>query len=69
LALVLLVIDLFVMFHKDHFFTLIGISVIICAYVLNYFEKKYVRFLLGWNLASALLDLVWLIVNTNVIMK
>lgn len=43
-----------------------GVSLIICCYVLNYFEKIYVRFILGWTLASILLDLVWLIIKTHV---
>lgn len=55
------------MFQKNHFFTLLGVSAIVCAYVLNYFEKKYVIFMLAWTVLSAVLDLVWLIVKAGVI--
>lgn len=39
---------------------------IICSYVLNYFEKKYVVVLMGAIGASILLDLVWMIAQASV---
>lgn len=68
IALVLLLIDLIVCFQKNHFFTILGILLILCAYILNYFEKKYVLFLLAWTALSFVLDLVWLIINAGVIL-
>ena len=36
------------------------------AYVLNYFEKKYVLMMIGAVAASLALDLVWIIVHAGV---
>lgn len=66
LTLVLLLIDLIACFQKNHFFTILAILLLLSAYVLNYFDKKYVLFTLAWVALSALLDLVWLIINASV---
>lgn len=38
----------------------------VCSFVLNYFEKKYVLFLIGWTGVGVGLDLVWMIVHASV---
>lgn len=59
-------IDIIVMFQKHHFYTLLGVIFMVCSFVLNYFEKKYVLFLIGWTGVGVGLDLVWMIVHASV---
>lgn len=61
LTLAIFVLEMVAIFHKNHFFTLMGIFLIINAFVLNYFDKTYIKIMLGWIGSSAILNLVWLI--------
>ena len=54
------------MFHKHHFFTIICTLLVFSAFILNYFDKSYVKFVLISLAYSALLDLVWIFVLAGV---
>lgn len=65
-TLILFALELILMFHKHHFFNLMCLFMVASAYVLNYFEKKYVLMMIGAVAASLALDLVWIIVHAGV---
>ena len=54
------------MFHKHHFLNLLCVFFVLSIFFLNYFDKNYVKFLLGALAVSIIFDLVWLIFNTSV---
>jgi hypothetical protein len=54
------------MYHKHHFFTLLSACFIFGAFILDYFDKSYVKFLLGLLGIGILLDFVWLLVMAGV---
>ena len=55
------------MFHKHHFYNLLVYCIIMAVFFLNYFDNTYIKFLLVNVLISIILDVVWLIANTNVL--
>ena len=55
------------MFHKHHFYTLLCVFTVYSAFFLNYFDRAYVKFILGNFLFSFVLDFVWLIILAKVI--
>ena len=63
---VLLGVELFIMFHKNHFFNLMGYTMIMLIFVQNFFDKLYMRITIGWIAFSILLDFLWLIVHAEV---
>jgi hypothetical protein len=54
------------MYHKHHFFTLLSACFVFAAFILDYFDKSYVKFILGILGVGILLDFVWLIVMAGV---
>lgn len=58
--------ELFAMFNKHHFFTLLGTLLLVSSFVLGYFEKKYVQVLLAWFAISVVLDALWLGLSADV---
>lgn len=62
-----MLIELSLMFHKHHFYTLLCVFTVYSAFFLNYFDRAYVKFILGNFLFSFVLDFVWLIVLAKVI--
>jgi hypothetical protein len=54
------------MFHKNHFFNLIGYTLIMLIFVQNFFDKLYMRITIIWITLSILLDFLWLIVHAEV---
>lgn len=63
---ILLGLELFIMFHKNHFFNLIGYTLIMLIFVQNFFDKLYMRITIIWVTLSILLDFLWLIVHAEV---
>ncbi len=57
------------MFHKNHFFNLIGYVLILLIFIQNYFDKLYMRITIIWVVLSVLLDFLWLIVHAEVILE
>ena len=64
---VLIALELILMFHKHHFYNLIVYCLVLAVFFLNYFDATYVKFLLANILLSMILDIVWLIVMTFVL--
>ena len=63
---ILLCIELILMFHKHHFYSLLAFLAVLAIFVLNYFDNKYMKFVLANLGISCLLDLVWMFVLANV---
>ena len=68
-TVILIIIELILMFHKHHFYNILVYCLVLAVFFLNYFDSTYVKFLLVNILLSILLDLVWLIVMTTVILS
>ncbi len=66
LTIIWLAIDLVIMFQKHHFMNLIAIFLIIAAYALNFFERRYVLVILGWLAVSIAMDIAWMVINASV---
>lgn len=66
ITLALLAVELVTLFHKHHFMTLLCLFMIISAFVLNYFEKKYVVLMMASLGISTIFDLAWLIAQAGV---
>lgn len=65
-TLVMMGIEVFVMFHKNHFFNLIVCVLILLIYVQNYFDKLYMRVTLIAIALGIVLDFMWLSVLSEV---
>lgn len=63
----LLGVELFIMFHKNHFFNLIGYTLIMLIFAQNFFDKLYMRITIIWIAVSVILDFLWLIVHAEVL--
>lgn len=53
------------MFQKHHFLNLLSCFSVISIYALNYFDRKYIQFVLGFVALSCIFDLVWMIVHAS----
>lgn len=60
-SLILLLIELLLMFHKHHFFTLLSVLSVFAMFFLNYFDRTYVKFVLASLILAFVLNFVWLI--------
>jgi len=60
---VLLGVEVFIMFHKHHFFNLMGYTLIMLIFAQNFFDKLYMRITIIWVAVSVILDFLWLIVH------
>ncbi len=65
---VLIGVELFIMFHKNHFFNLLGYTMIMLIFAQNFFDKTYMRITIVWVAVSIVLDFLWLIVHSEVIL-
>ena len=65
---VLIGLELFIMFHKNHFFNLMGYTLIMLIFAQNFFDKLYMRMTIIWVAVSIVLDFLWLIVHSEVIL-
>ncbi len=63
---ILLGIELFIMFHKNHFFNLMAYTLIMLIFAQNFFDKLYMRITIIWVAVSIILDFMWLIVHSEV---
>jgi hypothetical protein len=64
---VLIGLELFIMFHKNHFFNLLGYTMIMLIFAQNFFDKLYMRLTIVWIAVSIILDFLWLIIHSEVI--
>lgn len=65
-AVVWLFFEFINMFHKHHFYNLIACCFVLSIFFLNYFDKKYIQFLLVFVAATCVFDIVWMGVHSSV---
>lgn len=65
-CVIALLVELIVMFHKHHFFSLLALMSVMAIFFLNYFDMHYMRFVLVTLAVSIILDILWIIVHTGV---
>lgn len=63
IACILTFIEIILMFHKHHFYSLLAYLSFFAIFLLGYFDLYYMRFVKVNLLISVVLDFVWLIVN------
>lgn len=63
--MMLLGLEVIMMFHKEHFYTLLCLCMVLSIFLLNYFDAKFIRFVMGNLLFSTFLDLIWEISNAK----
>jgi hypothetical protein len=68
LTLAYLFMELLTMQHKYHFLNLMIALGLLSIFSLNYFDKTYIRLHLILLVLSEILDLVWMIVKSAVIL-
>ena len=61
-----LLVEVIVMFHKHHFFSLLALMAVMAIFALNYFDLHYMRFVLVTLAVSIIFDLLWIFVHTGV---
>ena len=70
MALIILLLSFFfeliLMFVKDPFISSLAYILVFGIYLLNYFDRSYVRVCLGALLVSVILDFIWLFVMAGV---
>ena len=66
LTILLFCVELVLMFHKHHFFSLLAFLSVFAIFFLNYFDQTYMRFVLINLGVSIILDIVWMAVLANV---
>jgi len=66
MTVVLLGVELFILFHKNHFYNLMGYTLILLIFAQNFFDKLYMRITILWVVFSIPLDFIWLIIHAEV---
>jgi hypothetical protein len=61
LGLLVLALELFITIHKYHFVTLLTAIAVLAIFGLNYFDKSYIKLVLGMLIISVLLEIFWIL--------
>ena len=61
-------IEMAMMFHKYHFYTLLCLCSVLCIFFLNYFDGFYVKTVMVNLLISSFMDVIWEIARARVIL-
>lgn len=67
LTVILFVLELILMFHKNHFYNAMVYIAIFAIVLLGYFDKYYIKFILANLLGSIIFDFLWVICQATVI--
>lgn len=66
LTIILTCVEIIVMFHKHHFYSLLAFLSVFAIFFLGYFDQHYMRFVKINLFISIILDIVWLVLNFGV---
>lgn len=66
ITLVIFLIEVILMFHRDHFLNILVYISILAIFFLNYFDQLYIRFCLVCLMVAIILDFIWAIVQSSV---
>jgi hypothetical protein len=62
------VLEFFLMYEKHAFLSLLAYVAVLCIFLLNYFDKTYIRLTLYLLIASVFLDFLWVLLQADVSM-
>lgn len=68
LAVIMFVLELILMFHKDHFYNALVYVSIFAIVLLGYFDKYYIKWVLGNIVVSIIFDLLWVFLQSSVLL-
>jgi hypothetical protein len=66
LTVILFVLELILMFHKDHFYNALVYISIFAIVLLGYFDKYYIKFIMVNLIVSIVFDFLWVICQATV---
>ena len=66
IAMISLGLEIIMMFHKNHFYTLLSECSVLSIFFLNYFDSTFIKIVIGNLLLSSVLDMIWEITNARV---
>lgn len=66
IAMLSLGLEMTMMFHKYHFYTLLCLCAVLCIFFLNYFDRMYVKVVMANLLISCVMDVIWEITRARV---
>lgn len=66
LSMIYLLLELLLMTHKYHFYSLLCALALLAIFGLNYFDKLYIKFVIVLLLVGVILDFLWLIFKGGV---
>lgn len=67
LTVILFVLELILMFHKNHFYNAMVYIAIFAIVLMGYFDKFYIKFILANLIISIVFDFIWLICQSSVL--
>lgn len=66
LSMIYLLLELLLMTHKFHFYSLLCALALLAIFGLNYFDKLYIKFVIVLLLVGSILDFFWLMFKSGV---
>lgn len=66
LTVIMFVLELILMFHKDHFYNALVYISIFAIVLLGYFDKYYIKFIMINLIVSIIFDFLWVICQASV---
>lgn len=66
IAMISLGLEIIMMFHKNHFYTLLTLCSVLSIFFLNYFDSTFIKIVIANLLLSSVLDMIWEITNARV---
>ena len=58
--------EMAMMIHKYHFYTLLCLCAVLCIFFLNYFDSFYLKLIMINLLTSSFMDVIWEIIRARV---
>jgi hypothetical protein len=66
ITVILFVLELILMFHKDHFYNALVYISIFAIVLLGYFDKYYIKFVMVNIIVSIVFDFLWILLQATV---
>jgi nucleoside permease NupC len=66
IAVVALLVEFILMFVKHHFLSLLCVLFVLSVFLLNYFDRNYIKFLLIFIAVTIAFDIAWLVIHFQV---
>jgi hypothetical protein len=69
LVVIMFMLELILMFHKDHFYNALVYVSIFAIVLLGYFDKYYIKWVMGNLVVSIVFDLLWVFLQSSVLLS